>query len=175
MRKQVFFLFLRRGFSLIELLVVIAVLAVLMGLALPAIGGALNSAKRATMQNDVTQIANAVMMFETEYGRLPNVSGGNVDDSLMRILLGEDDNENPRKIAFLEPPTYKPGKGGYKAGQGYLDPWGNPYKIALDTDYDNKVSARDGEVRKKVAVWNDEQSIPDMKQSQKARMKVQSW
>lgn len=162
----------RQGFTLIELLVVISIIAILMGLGFPAINSAINSARRASAQNDVTQIANAVTMFMTEYGRLPPESAS-VDGPLLEALMGENDEANPRKIVFLEVPDAGRNRSGLLGG-AFVDPWENTYKIALDTDYNNKVEVpaigdgEGGEIRKTVAVWNEPTEDPK-------RQQVKSW
>ena len=61
----------RTGFTLIELLVVISIIAVLMGLLLPAIQKIRESAKRAQANNDISQLSNAVAQFQSTYGCPP--------------------------------------------------------------------------------------------------------
>lgn len=55
-----------RGFSLIELLVVIAVIALLLGLLLPALGQARGSARLMVCQNNLRQVAVGVHSYGTE-------------------------------------------------------------------------------------------------------------
>lgn len=55
----------RRGFTLIELLVVILIIAVLVGLLLPAINGIRERANIATAQNDISQISVAIGNWQT--------------------------------------------------------------------------------------------------------------
>lgn len=155
----------RRAFTLIELLVVISIIAILASLAFPAVNGALDSARKARAKNDVTQIATAVVAYETEYGKLPEHSGATVDKSLMDILTGADADKNPRKIVFLEASAWKKGQGGTNSSGAFCDPWDNAsvYKIAMDnqssdaTNYDNRIKAGKTPVdlMKKVAVWNE--------------------
>lgn len=57
-----------RGFSLVELLVVVAILAVLVGLLLPAVQGARESARRVSCLNNMRQIGLAMLGFETANG-----------------------------------------------------------------------------------------------------------
>jgi prepilin-type N-terminal cleavage/methylation domain-containing protein len=151
-----------QAFTLIELLVVISIIAILASLAFPAIGGAMDSAKKTTAKNAAVQIANAVVAYETEYGRLPTNSGGVVNDNFMKILTANDSTNNPRAIVFLEASEWKKGKGGTN-DKGYCDPWTNgvAFSIALDTDYNNRVDvSTNGSVSgsftitKKVGVWN---------------------
>jgi prepilin-type N-terminal cleavage/methylation domain-containing protein len=142
-----------RGFTLIELLVVISIIAVLAGLAFPAVNGALESARKAKAKNDVTQIVAAIKSYQAEYGRLPTYGNATTfednNDDLMNILRsikdlnGEQLALNPRKIAFIE---VRPGKGNKdgigtgSSGAGvFYDPWGKPYRIILDGNYDNNI------------------------------------
>jgi prepilin-type N-terminal cleavage/methylation domain-containing protein len=61
----------RSGFTLIELLTVIAIIAILMGLLLPALNAAKNAAKKTQAKNDEIQIVSAVKSFNTDYGVYP--------------------------------------------------------------------------------------------------------
>lgn len=60
-----------RAFTLLELLIVTALIGTLMALLFPAVYGALNAAKKAQARNDATQIVNACVAYETEYGQGP--------------------------------------------------------------------------------------------------------
>ena len=70
---------------------------------------------------------------------------------LMAILLGVQDSvnrnlphpENPQKIPFLNiKPTDDPKQPGLGPDLVFRDPWGNPYIITVDLNYDNQ--CRDG-------------------------------
>ena len=142
------------GFTLIELLVVITIIVILMGLLFPAFRGVQDQAKKTQAKNDLTQIVTAVNAYYTEYGKYPVVADdtpiANTADlfyTLRALALGTanaNDVANPRKIVFLSPPDAKDQttpRSGIKISDGkWYDPWGTPYKIAIDGDYDNQIT-----------------------------------
>jgi prepilin-type N-terminal cleavage/methylation domain-containing protein len=141
------------AFTLIELLTVIAIIAVLMGLLFPAVGAVKDAARKTEAKNQLVQIVNAVKAFYAEYGRYPVKEGSTGDseyaadnDTLFNVLRGYAFEGyqlglNPRKIPFIEVPVAKdlnaPRSG--QSGGVYYDPWGSPFRVLMDGDYDNKV------------------------------------
>jgi prepilin-type N-terminal cleavage/methylation domain-containing protein len=61
----------RFGFTLVELLVVIAIIGILIALLLPAIQAAREAARRSQCQNNLRQLALAVLNYESAKKRLP--------------------------------------------------------------------------------------------------------
>jgi prepilin-type N-terminal cleavage/methylation domain-containing protein len=150
----------KEAFTLLELLVVIAIIAALLGLAFPVFQGVLDRAKKVQAKNDVTQIVTAVNAFYTEYGKYPLVtadtiygpggtSSADLFYSLRAVALGANapvngvPAVNSRAIVFISPPDVKnpanPRSGIGSDGQFY-DPWGTPYIVTIDGNYDNQIS-----------------------------------
>jgi prepilin-type N-terminal cleavage/methylation domain-containing protein len=152
----------REAFTLIELLVVIAIIAVLIGLLFPAFRAVQNQAKQTQAKNDLTQIVTAVNAFYTDYGKYPLVTadmtyglGGTVNNTLFNELRSTATaSQNPRQIVFISPPSVKdqsnPRSGialqatiinGISVATGdFVDPWGTPYNVRIDGNYDNTVA-----------------------------------
>jgi len=61
----------RAGFTLVELLVVIAIIGVLVALLLPAVQAAREAARRISCQNNVKNLALAVLNYENQHQELP--------------------------------------------------------------------------------------------------------
>ena len=164
----------KAAFTLMELLLVIVIIVILVGLAFPVFQGVLERAKKLQAKNDLTQIVTAVNAFYTEYGRYPLVTDDTPianNSDLLYTLRGVANGANvgnavnTRQIVFISPAedtsqTNPKGKIG-STGQFY-DPWGQPYKIVIDGNYDNQITnpytadtgAGPGTLRQGVLAWS---------------------
>ena len=143
----------KRGFTLIELLVAITIIVALAAMSFAGVNAAMKKAKKLEGETAANAIRSAVDGFYSEYNRLPDVDGTELKtDSgpglqLLRILLAEEKEDNTRQVAFLSAKEGKGNKGGliYGSGssstvEGMYDPFGNPYTVVLNTEYDDQMT-----------------------------------
>ena len=134
------------AFTLIELLVVIAIIAILAGLLLPAVGTAMQRAKKAQCQAELQSIKTAVQSFLNDYAKLPLATSGEhgsadrqydgtASKPIFMILTSSETSSSPinsRKIVYLESTA--------SATDGtFNDVWGTQYSIKMDNNYDGKI------------------------------------
>jgi prepilin-type N-terminal cleavage/methylation domain-containing protein len=145
-----------RAFSLIEILVVVSIIALLVGIALPAIHGAMNRARRLEARNTLQGLTMALHNYHAEYNRYPTTSKSSQDEqvelssgnTLLKVLLGENaDRLNSREFNFLDNVKLgRNGTGGLVGQEGsysMVDPWGQPYRVVMDGNLDSRVSNPD--------------------------------
>lgn len=144
------------SFTLVEILVVVSIIGLLAGLAIPAVGGALSSAKRAKVSSMANQIRIAIGQFYTEYGFYPTNKDfdsqgmGSTTAEFAMILTGDSNNsvalsQNPRRLAFLEVPNDFTSNNNI-ATRGILTPVGylkgnarSNLSVSVDHDYNGEV------------------------------------
>jgi hypothetical protein len=121
------------------------------------VNAAMKKAKRLEGETAANAIRSAVDAFYSEYNRLPDVSGGQLrTDSgegvkLLRILLAEEKEDNTRQVTFLSAKEGRAKKGGliYGSGssatvEGMYDPFGNPFTVVMNTEYNDALTFQMG-------------------------------
>jgi len=157
-----------RSFTLVEILVVVSIIGLLAGLSIPAVGGALNAARKAKVTAMAQQVRTAILQFNTEYGYYPtngfSAGMGNTSTNLILTLAGLATNDNPRRVVFLEVPNdFTFNNAGNLSNRGLVTPRGfyktgqSNLSVAIDHDYDGLVSVtndgRTTNIRGTTAVW----------------------
>ena len=84
----------QRGFTMVELLAVVAIIGVMIGLLLPAVQSARESARRRSCMNNFMQIAVAVQTYHHSFNQFPVQLSG-TDGS---TVVGED---NDRRLSIF--------------------------------------------------------------------------
>lgn len=147
----------KSGFSMIELVASMAVILILFTFVSPIVRRSMQTARIAQARTEMQSIEVAVESFRSTYGHLPapeEVEQGKEDTppdpevsrAIIATLSGENRELNPRGLIFLKPKQIR------ATGNVFLDPWGDPYEIALDTDYDGRVSILGESVARSVAI-----------------------
>ena len=163
------------AFTLIELLIVIVIIAILAAVSFPVYGMVMETVRKTEAKKDVQDLKQSIVRYELEYGKYPyggqqDVEVNTEDDDIMSILAGVEGHPlNPRAKVFHEGKLAKDGRDGVPLGGIYgegdnlrmADPWGQPYYIIIDANYDNKVQnpnpsgAGEAELRQGIIVWSE--------------------
>lgn len=156
-----------QAFTLMELLIVIAIVAILAGVATPVSMQVLKKARETKCRQQMSALVLAVKNYKLEYGHIPiRIQGGNAApgpvttdhfwesnittgghfvDSFFRCMAGGNRYHfrNPRRSRFWHPRTVETKKSGLFIDNDryhYYDPWGNPFWIFFDGDFDGTIT-----------------------------------
>lgn len=163
----------RAAFTLLELLVVITIIGVLAGLCLGAYSHVMDIGRNTQAKNSIKGIQIAIANYRTETGRMPvwGHDGSDVrvettaDNPLLQVLLGENVNGlNARGINYLgDLPLAKNGMNGLSGSDdhfSFVDPWGQPFRVTMDTNFDGKVANPDAQNQDSEFSRNAPKSMP---------------
>lgn len=108
-------------------------------------------------RHDISVLSLAILRYQREYGTWPakSTQGGadtrfgreRPNAELMSVLRAEttdvnrSEELNPQRMVFLEVETYQQGWSGLDSRGEWLDPWGSPYQVVLDSNYDTAAEA----------------------------------
>ena len=79
----------KRGFTLIELLVVMTIIAILMGLLMPAIGAIRRAARKTQCSNNLRNVVLAAKRYESDFSHYPSAGGSLFVDNTGATNLNE--------------------------------------------------------------------------------------
>ena len=110
---------LQSGFTLLEMILVVSIIAILLGVAINKMGGALDFGKEVRVKGDIQCLSNALRMYNAQNGFYPTTAQG-----LKALVVQPTSEPRPRqwRCAFDD-------------GKVPRDPWDNEYNYACPGKY----------------------------------------
>ncbi len=142
-----------------EWLVLLGVLLMVASLAGPGWWAWWRRERHRMARDDLRVLAEAIQRYHVEYGVWPVAGAGPSLDlrygrmrsnaEVLRALRAEEGPGNVRheaneqRITFIAVEPYRRGWSGLDEQGAFLDPWGSPYEMAFDSNYDGTCEVRD--------------------------------
>jgi prepilin-type N-terminal cleavage/methylation domain-containing protein len=130
-----------RGFTLLELLIVISLIVGMMALMIPAFYKVRNAAKKRQQRTEIRIIGSAIRAYKLQEKHFPVDDPTGVADDVVYGGGGGGNSEVMTLLRDAAPPVFDPNKLRWDGGN-VIDPYGNPYRITLDLNYDGKVGGQ---------------------------------
>lgn len=164
----------RVRFSAAEKWFFAGLIVILLALTVPLALGLQARRMQHMARTDIHIFISAAHRYFAEYGRWPTARMGTVNDvrygdefcnsevmNILRAVEGpgnEQHRSNPHRIVFLELGSSGFQRSGIDDDGAFVDPWGTPYQMALDTDMNDVVtmirSAYPNLMGSNIAVWS---------------------
>lgn len=156
------------AFTLIELLVVVSIIGLLAGLAIPTIGGAMKSARKAEVAAVAQSVRTAILAWNSEYGNWPtNRATFQTDRTFLDLMTSSTNSANPRGIIFLEVPAKFTNSSGLVTPLGFFtggEGARKNFSVAVDLTGSgtlNNVGVEGTTLRTSCAVWVEDPAKPN--------------
>ncbi len=131
------------GFTLIEMLMVVTVIIILVGITIPFLRGAEQAAMIKKAKTEVSKLELAISMYESDFGRYPNINAGQNTNWLISWLTGFTLNGSVLMVQnylgimeeiyeaelFWRGPYMKVSSNDLDSTGNLMDPWGKRYSI----------------------------------------------
>ena len=155
--------------------------------------GVRETARKSEARTTAFTLTMALKAYYAEYDHWPDFTGDGLfldeqrQGQLMRVLRAKDEVNNPRRIVFFEGRDATESSGHYRRGFNpqtdvFYDPWGQPYRIALDTTGTGTIAnpyPDDGPIHASVIAWSlgrdGQQGAPANPRTHNGSDDVTSW
>lgn len=143
----------RSGWSRSETLLITGLVLLVVSLVVPGWFIWRQRQRLAMARADIETLVAAVARYHREYGVWPTARVAVASDlrygldrpnaAVLSVLRAIDapGNEghrvNDQRVLFIEVEPYGPGGSGLDSRGSFLDPWGTPYQMVFDTDFNN--------------------------------------